>query len=146
MVLQPQNDKNSHSRGQITTRYVLVFFDSHMHTELLWGNDLLPLGKSRYTTVPRRHRIISDRRSSLKIVAADWEIPFPCVTLQEEIGSGAFGLIYHGVIACSHQPDCVEIAVKVLKRKSSRCAQLAFKVVYASSCYRATNIKWQVLY
>ena len=45
------------------------------------------------------------------------EIPFNCLTLDKEIGSGAYGSIYHGMIACEHQKEPIEVAVKVLKRE-----------------------------
>ena len=127
VVLQPQNEENSKCRCQITNWYVLVFFDLCMHAELSVQLYLLPPGSPRYTAVPRRHRIISNRRkASLTVKEADWEIPFSCVTFQGEIDSGAFGLIYRGVIDCSHQPDCVEIAIKVLKSRFFIRAHLAF--------------------
>lgn len=65
----------------------------------------------------RPHRSVKPHRSSAMEDDApnDMEIPFECLTLDKEIGSGAYGSIYHGVIACEHQAEPVEVAVKLLK-------------------------------
>ena len=66
----------------------------------------------------RPHRSVEARRPSNQFDSTahdDLEIPFGCVTLDKEIGSGAYGSIYHGLIACEHQTEPVEVAVKLLK-------------------------------
>lgn len=47
-----------------------------------------------------------------------WEVPFECITLGEELGSGAYGTICKGVIDCCHQDQSVDVAVKLLKSKT----------------------------
>ena len=64
------------------------------------------------------HRSVDRRRLSSitgSSIQDDLEIPFGCITLNKEIGSGAYGSIYHGMIACEHQTEPIEVAVKVLK-------------------------------
>ena len=64
----------------------------------------------------RPHRSVeSPKQSIVSLTSEDLEIPFDCITLDKEIGSGAYGSIYHGVIACKHQIEPTEVAVKVLK-------------------------------
>ena len=65
----------------------------------------------------RPHRSVDVQRPSNLDSSAqdDLEIPFGCLTLDKEIGSGAYGSIYHGMIACEHQTKPVEVAVKLLK-------------------------------
>ena len=66
----------------------------------------------------RPHRSVEARRPSNQFDSTahnDLEIPFSCLTLDKEIGSGAYGSIYHGLIACEHQTEPVEVAVKLLK-------------------------------
>ncbi|CAI8042549.1 hypothetical protein GBAR_LOCUS23602, partial [Geodia barretti] len=50
----------------------------------------------------RPHRSVDIRRPSnpTKDEQDDLKIPFGCLTLDKEIGSGAYGSIYHAVIAC----------------------------------------------
>ena len=69
----------------------------------------------------RPHRPVDLRRTSSladDAVEDDLKIPFGCLTLDKEIGSGAYGLIYHGIIDCEHQAKPVEVAVKILKGES----------------------------
>ena len=68
------------------------------------------------TAPSRPHRSVDIKRPSISS-QDHFKIPFNCLTLDKEIGSGAYGSIYHGVIACEHQTEPVEIAVKVLKSK-----------------------------
>lgn len=68
----------------------------------------------------RPHRSVKPRRSSSTLYDTpdDMEIPFKCLTLDKEIGSGAYGSIYHGKIDCEHQAEPIEVAVKLLKSKA----------------------------
>lgn len=61
--------------------------------------------------------MVLQRSNTLSSDQDDLKIPFACITLKKEIGSGAYGAIYHGVIDCEHQNEPVEVAVKVLKSK-----------------------------
>ena len=79
--------------------------------------------------VTRPHRSVDRRRLSSitdSAIQEDLEIPFSCITLEKEIGSGAYGSIYRGMIACEHQIEPVEVAVKVLKRKYIYIMNTAF--------------------
>ena len=68
----------------------------------------------------RPHRSVDIRRplNLSKTEQDDLKIPFACLTLDKEIGSGAYGSIYHAVIACEHQTEPIEVAVKVLKSET----------------------------
>ena len=52
------------------------------------------------------------------MVNKNWEIPFECITLGEELGSGAYGTIQKGIIDCCHQDEPIDVAVKLLKSES----------------------------
>ena len=70
----------------------------------------------------RPHRSVDIRRPSnpTKDEQDDLKIPFGCLTLDKEIGSGAYGSIYHAVIACEHQIEPIEVAVKVMRSEHTQ--------------------------
>lgn len=79
----------------------------------------------------------------------NWEIPFRCITLGEEVGSGAYGSIHRGEIACEHQKEPIEVAVKLLKSESRinwhkhaslvGCSSLKSQSYMSLVCGQSTN-------
>ena len=81
--------------------------------------DSIPRGSTGIVCRPHRSVHLQRRPSVNNVLSEqDLEIPFSCITLDKEIGSGAYGAIYHGVIACEHQMEPVEVAIKVLKSEN----------------------------
>ena len=81
----------------------------------------LPLHSGNFR-VQKCHRPITRRRSSAthhRIDNQNWEVPLECITLGEELGSGAYGTIQKGVIDCCHQDESIDVAVKLLKSEST---------------------------
>ena len=76
--------------------------------------------------VTRPHRsVLEPKQLITSITSNDLEIPFECIALDKEIGSGAYGSIYHGVIACEHQTEPIEVAVKLLKSELATAMYIA---------------------
>ena len=89
------------------------------------------------TAPSRPHRSVDIKRPLISSDTSQdhFKIPFNCLTLDKEIGSGAYGSIYHGVIACEHQTEPVEIAVKVLKSKMLQLRNRVFSQLAKLYCF-----------
>lgn len=85
---------------------------------------------SRYIELRKQHKNVCRRKSSAtnRIPNSDWEIPFACITLEEEVGAGAYGSIHRGVIACQHQQTPIEVAVKLLKENALESERRSLKL------------------
>lgn len=98
--------------------------------------------------VRKCHRPVTRRRSSAthhRLNNESWEVPLECITLGEELGSGAYGTIHKGVIDCCHQDEPIDVAVKLLKSENYVFSTIGILNVHLLLLVRVCIWKWAPL-